>query len=436
MNPPKSRRLVFRALLVLGFALAVASAQHEDLHHAEVEGYESISGGKWVRGPNITDEEGNPFPRQEQSVVRLNDFIYLVNGLVPVDPPPEPTEDEPDPAPVEWGRATTVFVPAGHPFNGEEAEGAWLHLWGESLHPTPYHHLIFTVHEERIWTFGGHEEEFLPTDGVYVFTPDSPEAPEGTWSGIRVADGEPCELPPPGPPLEDEEQEEAAEMEVEECLRLPEARAAGFAVSLEGGIYLLGGVVENEQPRDPANEAIRADQRVYFLDTAQFPLQWQEMPSMNEAREHFTAVVVDGRIYAIRGRNEASSRMRGVESWAPGEEAWRQEEEVPVGGSAGIVAVIDECIYVFGGEFTPFTHTGTLLASQVFHVPSGAWRTLQTEVQEEPLDASDVLHLHGVFAATFEEDGQTKILAAGGGDEAWGSPISKSHIFTPLEGCE
>jgi N-acetylneuraminic acid mutarotase len=341
-------------------------------------------------------------------------------------------------------------VPAGHPYhqeNGTEngnGEGAWLHLDEDSRHPTEYHHLIFTVHEDRIWTFGGHEEEFSPTDPVYVFTPDSPDAPEGSWSGIRVSDGEPCDLSPPGSPLEGEEQEaeeEGAEAEAaaaadDDCLRLPEPRAAGFAVSHGGGIYVFGGVVENEAPRDPANEAIRADDRVYSLDTAQFPLQWQEMPSMNEPREHFNAVVVEERIYAVRGRNEESPRMRGLESWAPGEEAWQQEEEAPIGGSAGIVAAIDQCIYAFGGEFTPFTHTGTLRASQVFHVPSGAWRTLDSDVQDEPLDASDVLHLHGVFAATFEEEGQTKILVAGGGDEAWGSPISKVHIFTPPEGCE
>lgn len=157
---------------------------------------------------------------------------------------------------------------------------------------------------------------------------------------------------------------------------------------------------------------------------------------MNESREHFTAVVALDRIYAVRGRNEQSPRMRSVESWAPGEAAWRQEEDAPIGGSAGIVAAVNECIYAFGGEFTPFTHTGTLRASQVFHVPSGAWRTLDAEIQEEPLDAGDVLHLHGVFAALFEEDGQTKIFVAGGGDEAWGSPISKTHIFTPPQSCE
>jgi hypothetical protein len=97
MNPSHNRRPLFGALLVLGVVFAAASAQHEDLHHAEVEGYESISGGQWVRGPNITGEEGNPFVRQEQSVARLNGFIYLINGLIPVDPPRQPTEDEPDP---------------------------------------------------------------------------------------------------------------------------------------------------------------------------------------------------------------------------------------------------------------------------------------------------------------------------------------------------
>jgi N-acetylneuraminic acid mutarotase len=227
---------------------------------------------------------------------------------------------------------------------------------------------------------------------------------------------------------------DSPEADTAECLTLPEPRAAGFAVSHNGGIYVLGGVVYNEDPRDPENESIRSSNAVYYLDTGTFPLAWEEVTAMNEPREHFTAVV-DERIYAVRGRNEDSTRMRGVESWAPGEESWRQEEDAPIGGSAGVVAAVGECIYAFGGEFSQFTDTGTLKASQVFHTPSATWRTLESDIQEEPLDASDALILHGVFGVTFEELGQTKIMAAGGGDEAWIAPISKVHIFTPPDGC-
>jgi hypothetical protein len=384
-----------------------------------VEDYRAMQGGQWVRGPNITTPDGDPMPRQEHAVLNLEGFIYGINGLVPVRPQPEPTTDEPDPAAHEWGRATTVYVPPDHPFR-HTAEAAIIHLDGESLHPTAYHHLIATAHKGRIWTFGGHDHEFAPTDEVYVFTPAEGGQPQGTWSGLRTDDGGPCD--PRNP------------QERDDCLSLPEPRAAGAAISVNEGIYLLGGVVYDEEPRDPINEAIRADTRVYFLDTTDYPLAWQEMPSMHHAREHFSAELVGERIYAIRGRTADDTKMRSVESWAPGEEAWRQEQDAPIGGSAGIVASVDQCIYVFGGEFTPMTQTGTLRASQVFHAPTGTWQLLQSQIADEP-DASDALALHGVYGGVFTTRASPHIFAMGGGDEAWGSPISKTHIFTPPASC-
>jgi hypothetical protein len=406
------------AALALGLCLpSAARAQH-------VEDYPRLDGGEWVRGPNITGPEGQPTPRQEHAVGVLNGFLYGINGLIPTGDD-EVTANEPDAELFAWGRATTVYVPPTHRYARESPGRSFRHLGGASLHPTSYHHMIATVHQGRLWTFGGHVDEFEPTDAVYVFTPASPESPEGTWSGLRVEDGEPCALPPP----------HLEEGGGEGCLRLPEARAAGAAVSVDGGIYLLGGVVDNEDPRDLTNEAIRPDERVYFLDTSELPLRWQEMPSMNEARGHFTAVVVGGRIYAIGGRTAEDTRMRGVESWALGVDAWRQEQPAPVGGSAGIVAAVGECIYSFGGEFTPLRHTGTLLVSQVFHVPSGVWRTLHSRIESSPLDATEVLQLQGVFGAVLGEAGAERIFVLGGGDQAWGSPISKTHSFTPPESC-
>jgi hypothetical protein len=409
-----------KAGLLGAVAVGIVAAVHPLVAAGErVEDYATMQAGEWVRGPNITTPEGEPMPRQEHAIVNLEGFIYGINGLVPVEEEVAPTADEPDPDAHEWGRATTVYVPPDHPYR-DTAESEFLHLDGDALHPTAYHHLIAAAHKGRIWTFGGHAIEFEPTDEVYVFSPGEGGLPEGSWSGIRARDGGPCD--PQNP------------QERDECLTLPEPRAAGAAVSVNEGIYLLGGVVYDEDPRDPVNGVIRADTSVYFLDTTEYPLAWQRMPSMEHAREHFSAELIGDRIYAMRGRTADDTKMRSVESWAPGEEQWRQEQDAPIGGSAGVVASIDQCIYVFGGEFTPMTMTGTLRASQVFHAPTGTWQLLQSQIADEP-DASDALALHGVFGEVFTTKASPHIFVFGGGDEAWGAPISKTHIFTPPASC-
>jgi hypothetical protein len=235
---------------------------------------------------------------------------------------------------------------------------------------------------------------------------------------VHVADGKPCQPA------------------TETCLMLPTPLAAGAAVSVGNRIYVIGGVVPNEGARDPVNASIRTTNMVMYLDTTEYPLTWRWAPPLRESREHFNAVVVDGRIWVFHGRSERSTQMQGVESLAPGEWSWRREPDAPIGTSANVLAAVGTCVYSFGGEFNAANVTGTLHASQVFHVPSRTWRLLDSTVRTEPLDATGATSKHGTYGIAFVEQGVTKIMAPGGAGLAWFSPMSRVHIFIPPARCD
>jgi hypothetical protein len=382
---------------------------------APVASYPTVTGGVWTRGPNLEDARGRFQPRQEHAAVELNGFVYLIGGFVPR--PVRPTQNEPEPFPFEGTGQVQVYTPRGHPRTPASREGRWQVLPSRSAFPHPHrHHINAVSHRGRIWTLGGHAGAFVPTRDIFVFTPRSRRARAGRWTRVRAADGRPCTRP-------------------SQCLRLPTARAAGAAVSVGERIYLLGGVEPYPGSPDPVNASIRTTGSVLVLDTTRFPLRWETVPAMQDAREHFNAVVAAGRIWVFHGRNEVSTHLASTESWAPGEPAWRREQDAPVGTSANILAGVGDCVYSFGGEFIASNVSGTLTASQVFHLPTRSWRVLRSRVRTRGRDASGATSKHGTYGVVFRERGRTRIMAPGGAATAWFDPISKVHVFTPPGRC-
>ncbi len=379
-----------------------------------VASYPLVQGGTWSRGPNLKDAEGRPQARQEHAAAVLNGFVYLIGGFVPIQPPPSSTEDEPEPFPFRGTGEVLVYTPRGQAADAPAVAGEWVSLPEASSFPRPdAHHIIAVSHQGKIWAFGGHSGPFSPTDGVFVFTPASATSPAGSWQQVRVSDGEPCGAG-------------------DQCLTLPERRAAGAGVSVGDRIYVLGGVVPFEDSPDPVNQSIRTTDSVLYLDTTSFPLEFRHVPSMHDSREHFNAVVAGERIWVFQGRSETSTHMRGVESM-PVDHAggWRKEEDAPVGASANILAAVGDKVYSFGGEFIASNVTGTLHASQVFDVPTRSWSRLETTIETAPLDATGADAKHGTYGVPFVEDGVTKIMAPGGAATAWFDPMSKVHVFVP-----
>lgn len=375
-----------------------------------VSSYPLKVGGTWVRGANLRDAQGRLQARQEHAAVNLNGFVYLIGGFVPIQPPPTPTENNPEPFPFEGTGEILAYTPVGHA--SPYPQGAWQSLPATSSFPRPaMHHIQAVSHQGRIWALGGHAGPFAPTDGIFVFTPNGPDDPAGSWTQINASDGGPCSG--------------------SGCFTLPVPRSAGAAVSMGNRIYLMGGVVPTPNSPDPVNMSIGTTHSVIYVDTSQYPLTWQTAQPMHTGREHFNATVYGGRIWVFQGRNEISTHLRAVESLDPGDEDWTDEEEAPVGASANILARVGDQVYSFGGEFIASNITGTLTASQVFDLSTRSWSRLQTTIETAPLDATGADNKHGTYGLTFVEGGVTRIMAPGGASTAWFAPMSRVHIFTP-----
>src|SRR5918993_580233 len=216
--------------LLASRALGATEASAGDRHRGgpPVSAYPIITGGTWVRGANLKDAQGRFQARQEHAAVVLNGFVYLIGGFVPIQPPPQPTENDPEPFPFEGTGEVLVYTPQGQPAGPPAVPGQWVSLPSRSWFPLPdMHHIVAVSHRGRIWAFGGHAGPFAPTDGVVVFTPESARSP----------------------------------------------------VSFGRRIYLMGGVVPYENSPDPVNQSIRTTASVIYLDTTVFPLRWRRAAS-------------------------------------------------------------------------------------------------------------------------------------------------------------
>jgi N-acetylneuraminic acid mutarotase len=146
--------------------------------------------------------------------------------------------------------------------------------------------------------------------------------------------------------------------------RLPYGLAAGGAAFLGGKLYLVGGVAG-------APDRSVLVRRALVLDSAR-PDRWRFVPAPSP-REHLAVTVAAGRIYALGGRTAGyDTNLALVESWRPGERAWRAETSLPEPrGGTGAAAVGSKIISI-GGE----APAGTLARVYAYDVVRRAWQQL------------------------------------------------------------
>jgi N-acetylneuraminic acid mutarotase len=184
-------------------------------------------------------------------------------------------------------------------------------------------------------------------------------------------------------------------------------RGAGGVVAHEGRIYYAGGLHGDGGP------ATRAVPWFDVYDPA--TETWQELPDMPHARDHFHAVVVDDRLYAIGGRDLAvDATIDAIDVYDFRDGAWRTlEATLPTARGGYAAAVLGREILIIGGE----SGTGVHDEVEAFDTAAGTWRDLA------PLPAA----LHGIQAAVC--DGSV-FVAGGGAAVGDGAPRSEMHVFT------
>ena len=144
---------------------------------------------------------------------------------------------------------------------------------------------------------------------------------------------------------------------------LAQARGALAAAANDDGIVAIGGSIAGDGSPESVSRVVE------FLETG--ATRWERGPDMFEPREHLAAASTGDRVLAIGGRvGGLGTNLRSVESWRPGQGAWRRESPLQKERGGFAAATIGEVACVAGGE-----QTGRTL-SLIECLRAGKWRVV------------------------------------------------------------
>lgn len=279
-------------------------------------------------------------PRQETAAVRIDGTVYVIGGML-------------DQAPATATPSVEVY---------DIATGEWSSV---ADMPVGLDHSAAVALDGRLYVIGGYMRlnngAGQATGAVNVYTPST-----GEWS--------------PG-------------------VELPAPRAAGWAVSHRGKIYLFGGV----------EPGVGLAASTLIFDPEQ--KNWAAGAPMPTPREHLNAVSCGEYIYVVGGRSGGNSYTVN-ERYDPVANAWQTMTPMTTGRAAMFAAAWGSKIYCAGGE-TPQLFD----VNEVYDVVTDSWS----------LDAPMAIPRHGLHAIPIDSG----ILAAGGGVLQGLEPTAAVDIFEP-----
>jgi N-acetylneuraminic acid mutarotase len=149
---------------------------------------------------------------------------------------------------------------------------------------------------------------------------------------------------------------------------LPAPRGALAVAVLDDRIYALGGerfgTASGRPGYVPVDDATVYDPRT---DT------WTVLPPLRYRRDHLVAGAIDGRVYAVGGRDRPIYTLPFVEIFDPATRAWTEGAPMPTGRSGCTAAVLDGRLYVFGGEGNADNPYGVFNEVEAYDAASDAW---------------------------------------------------------------
>jgi Ca2+-binding RTX toxin-like protein len=141
---------------------------------------------------------------------------------------------------------------------------------------------------------------------------------------------------------------------------------------------------------------------------------WNRLPDMPRQKDHFQAVVVNGKFYAIGGRNtqiNATIAANDAYNFATG--SWQTGlAPLPTLRGGFAAAVLGEEILIIGGEGDGIAHNEV----EAYNTVTDAWRTLA------PMPTAR----HGIEAAVCNGG---VYIAAGGTKQGGGAPTNVQEVF-------
>lgn len=182
---------------------------------------------------------------------------------------------------------------------------------------------------------------------------------------------------------------------------LPQPRAAHAAVTLNGRIYVFGGVVNGQISNsvavyDPASDT------------------WSAGAPMPTAREHLAAAAVGDTIYVAGGRTSMAGHANtdAFEAYTPATDTWTTIPRLPTARSGLGATTLDGKVYVIGGEIP-----GVYAHNERYDPVTRQWAPM----------AFMPTARHGV--AVVAADG--RIYAIGGGPDEGASHSRRNEAYAP-----
>lgn len=277
-----------------------------------------VSQGKWISLA--------PFPEALEEVygATVDGKLYVFTGLIP------------------------VWKPAGVVYQYDPAANAWTKR-KPMVHPL--HHPAIAVLNRKVYFFGGF---VLPDPGPPGWVPIN-EA----WEYDPATDAWRALAP------------------------LPTKRGAAAAAEAGGKFYVAGGA----GPLPPnANLPIRPIQPHRSLDTMEeydpVTNAWRARSPMPTARNHMGAGAVNGKVYVIGGRLTAAfsivmpGQTDAVQEYDPATDSWATKAPMPTARSGGALAVLNNRIYVAGGEVQTYQYVAAFRAFEAYDPATDTWEQL------------------------------------------------------------
>ena len=151
---------------------------------------------------------------------------------------------------------------------------------------------------------------------------------------------------------------------------LPSARVRGSAAAVvrDGKIYLLGG---NTQGHDGGAVA-------WFDEYDPATGVWRQLSDAPNARDHFSAVVIDDQLIAAAGRqtklpSPAANPVVATDLYDFDTGVWSSAERIPTARGGAVAVAYAQHVVVAGGEIN--TSSDALDVVEALDIASGRWQT-------------------------------------------------------------
>lgn len=197
----------------------------------------------------------------------------------------------------------------------------------------------------RLYVFGGFDKNVnnkpISTRAVRVYDPaldtwaTLKDMPEGlTHAGVAVDDSFVYLAGGfvgnhPGPQTEHVWRYDVTQDTWQAMPNLPRALGAGALVRLGRELHFFGGT---ERSLEQLHTYVR-DSAEHWVLNLDAPDRWQSAPPLPQARNHLSAVELNGLIYAIGGQHlgdEVNGNLSTVEIYDPQSKAWRKGTSLPI----------------------------------------------------------------------------------------------------------